>query len=230
MQLKRRVMDPRAADDISEALAFDQPTDALDGQGRRIMYRFVPQYVSNYYPKGLRERIYGPHSRELVGVTRFYPRCEPPVVIDFEPPPPDPWFREEKLQFFLEQGIAYVPITLKDVLSTEAFVERVDAAKRMAQAGKAEAVELQTLAGIGKDVETWLQTPEIVASLDREALDVLAEETIEKRKGRPLTGVARLSRLATIKTQLVKQLREDLRSGRVVDPLKRHGEPASAAQ
>jgi hypothetical protein len=230
MILKRRVMDPRVLDEMSEALAFNVPTDALDGQGHRILYRFVPQYVFNHYPKGLRERCYGPHSRALVGVTRFYPRCEPPVVVDFEPPPPDPWFRDEKLQFFLERGIAYVPITLRDVLTTEAFIERVHAAQRMATAGKAETDELRVLASVGRDVEQWLQEPDVVASLDRETLEVLADENVRKRRGRPLTGVARLARLATIKTQLVKQLREDMRCGRVVDPLKRHHEPASATE
>lgn len=227
MQLKRRVMDPRLKDEISEALAFDVPTDNRDGQGNIIKYRFVPQYVFNHYPKGLRERIYGPHSRELVGVTRFYPRSEPPIVIDFEPAYPDPWFREQKLQFFLEQGIAYVPITLKDALTVEAFQERVEAAKRMAIAGRQEAAELQALAGV-TDVEEWLQKPDVVASIDKETLEVLKQEN--EKRGKPITGVARTQRLATIKTAIIQHLREDMRRGRVVDPLKRHPEPASAAQ
>jgi len=230
MQLKRRVMDPRLKDEISEALAFNLPTETFDGQGRPVMYRFVPQYVVNYYAKGLRERIYGPHSRELVGVTRFYPRCQPPVIIDFEPPHPDPWFREQKLQFFLEQGIAYVPITLKDVLTTEAFLERVEAARRMASAGRQEAAELQAMAGVGRgrDVEEWLQTPEVIASIDTETLEVLRRET--EASGKLLFGVARVNRLATIKTRIIQKLREDMRCGRIVDPLDRHHEPASAAQ
>jgi hypothetical protein len=169
MILKRRVMDPRQKDEMSEALAYDQPTD--DGG----TYWFVPQYIYNYYPNGLRERCVGPHSRNLIGVTRYYPRAQPPVVIDFEPPPPEPWYREEKLQFFLEQGIAYVPILLRDQLSTEAFMERVDAAKRMALAGKAESQELAVLASVGKDVETWLQDPALVSSIDAEVLEAAGD-------------------------------------------------------
>ncbi len=225
MQLKRRVMDPRAKDEISEALAFDMQTDP-DAQGRRGTYRFVPQYIYTYYPKGLRERCFSTHSRELVGVTRFYPRTTPPLVIDFEPPYPEPWFRDEKLQFFLEQGIAYVAITLKDQLSTEAFIERVEAAKRMAQAAKNEAAELQTLASV--DTEGWLQDPALIQSIDAEAVEVLQRET--EARGRPIFGVARLRRLASIKTQLIKTLREDMKRGRVVDPLRRHREPAPTAQ
>jgi len=222
MILKRRVMDPRQKDEMSEALAFEQPTD--DGG----TYWFVPQYVYNYYPKGLRERCVGPHSRNLIGVTRFYPRAQPPVVIDFEPPPPEPWYREEKLQFFLEQGVAYVPILLRDQLSTEAFMERVDAAKRMALAGKVESQELAVLASVGKDVETWLQDPALVASIDAEVLEVLQHET--QARGKPIFGIARLRRLATIKTLLIQKLREDMKRGRVVDPFQRHRQPAAAAQ
>jgi len=37
MQLKRRVMDPRLLDEISEALAFNLPTDTVDGQGTTVM-------------------------------------------------------------------------------------------------------------------------------------------------------------------------------------------------
>ena len=188
----------------------------------------MPQYIYNYYPKGLRERCVGPHSRNLIGVTRFYPRAQPPVVIDFEPPPPEPWYREEKLQFFLEQGVAYVPILLRDQLSTEAFMERVDAAKRMALAGKAESQELAALAGVGvgKDVETWLQDPALVASIDAEVLEVLQHET--EARGKPIFGIARLRRLATIKTLLIQKLREDMKRGRVVDPFQRHRQPAAA--
>lgn len=222
MILKRRVMDPRQKDEMSEALAYDQPTD--DGG----TYWFVPQYIYNYYPNGLRERCVGPHSRNLIGVTRYYPRAQPPVVIDFEPPPPEPWYREEKLQFFLEQGIAYVPILLRDQLSTEAFMERVDAAKRMALAGKVESQELAVLASVGKDVETWLQDPALVSSIDAEVLEVLQHET--EARGKPIFGIARLRRLATIKTLLIQKLREDMKRGRVVDPFQRHRQPAAAAQ
>jgi hypothetical protein len=227
MQLKRRVMDPRARDDISEALAFNIPTDP-DAQGQRGHYRFVPQYIYNYYPTGLRERVYGPHSRELVGVTRYYPRCSPPVAIDFEPPHPDPWFREEKLQFFLEQGIAYVPITLRDQLTAEAFVERVEAAKRLAVVAKTEAAELKSLASVGQDIESWLQDPGLTADIDKEVLEVLQREN--EARGKPLTGGARTRHLAHVKTRIIMQLREDLKRGRLMDPFQRHRQSAPSPQ
>lgn len=227
MQLKRRVMDPRAKDDISEVLAFEQASDP-DAPGGPTTFRVVPHYIYNYYPKGLRERCVGPHSRDLIGVTRYYPRLDPPVVIDFEPAPPDPWYRDEKLQFFSEQGIAYVPLTLRDALSEDAFMERVEAARRLAITVKRESLDLATLSGVGKDVESWMQDPALVASIDAEVLDVLEAETAAR--GRPLFGAVRLRRLAAIKTRIIKQLREDMKRGRVVDPLRRHREPASAAQ
>lgn len=232
MQLKRRVMDPRAKDEISDALAFEEKTDP-DANGVRSSYTVVPGYIYNHYPKGLRERCLGPHTKDLVGVTRFYPRCDPKVVIDFEPPHPDPWFREEKLQFFLEQGIAYVPIYLNDTLTTEAFKERVEAARRMARSGHQESMELKALAKAAREelqpgVEDWLNDPALMASLDAEAGALLAKEF--EARGRPWFGVAKTRRLQTIKTQLIQKLREDLKRGRLVDPFDRHRQPASTAQ
>jgi hypothetical protein len=227
MQLKRRVMDPKLKDEISEVLAYQQPSDP-DAPGGPTSFRVVPHYIFNHYPKGLRERCFGPHSRDLVGVTRFYPRLTPPVVIDFEPPPPDPWFRDEKLQFFSEQGIAYVPLTLRDALTVEAFAERVEAARRLAVTVRQESSELAALAGVGKDVESWMQDPVLVASIDAEVVALLEQET--ESRGKPLFGAARLRRLAAIKTRIIRKLREDLKRGRIVDPLQRHREPASAAQ
>lgn len=210
MLLKRRVMDPRQQDDISEALAVTHP--AVDGAPA---WREVPAYLHNWYPAGLRERTVGPHSRELVGITRFYPTLKPKVAVDFEPAPPELFYEDEKRRFCAEQHVVYIPIYIGDRLTVAEFKARYDAAKDMADRRWSSLLEDRALAEV--TVEQWMQTPELLAAIDAECLRLCAVE--EETSGKCYRGVARKAVLGRIKRDLLDELRRKMKNGTVKDPL-----------
>lgn len=220
MMLKPRVMDTRQKDEISEALAYDVKNDA--GQE----YRVVPAYLYNWYPPGLKERTVGPNSRLLIPMTRYYPTMDPPVVVDFEPAPPDPWYLEEKRRFCLEKKIVYVAIGIHEKMNEDGFKERVKAAQDAMEEGHTEIREDRALASI--TVEDWLQSPELTATLNAESLRRLADE--QKVSGKFYRGVSKEHVLRRIKQQLVDELRSGLKNGSIVDPLERYRQPAATAE
>jgi hypothetical protein len=122
MPIKEHVARGAKPDEISEVIGNDS-------------------YFMRYYPKGLRERCLGPYTKDLVGVSRFYPMLErkiddesgkelpkqTPVAVDFEPGPNEgKMFLEEKRKYFMEEGIIYVPVFLTEILTKEQFAERLE--------------------------------------------------------------------------------------------------------
>lgn len=227
MQLKQRVMDPRQRDDISEALAYmEQPRDG-EGNPSGEPYRVVPSYFHNYYPKGLKEQTVGENSRQHVGVTRFYPTLKPRVVVDFEPAPPEKFWEDEKRRLFVAEGIVYVPIHLGDRMDEAGFKERVAAATTLMQETQTYLHENAALKEPELSVEGWLCQPELMALLDARALREVEDEI---KAGKRLFGVAKHYAIRTRKEALLRDLRDGLRSNRIVDPYECYREPASTPE
>jgi len=214
MTLKARVMDPRAADDISDALkdlTFTPRT--VDGRvetpEEQVQRRKAPLgYFVNYYPAGLRERAVGPHSRDLVPISRYYPTLKPPVAVDFEPAPPDPWFLEVKQQFFYERGVIYFPIHLTDRLTPQQFTERYQDLARalVSRVSRHDETVVQ-----GVEVEGVLAHPDFVKLIDARARQLA--DGVADRTGRTLRGAARTHTLKRLKLEVIARLRAQLRHG-----------------
>jgi len=160
-------------------------------------------FYMRYYPKGLREICLGEHSKDLVGVSRFYPMLEPlpdgepkkvPVVVDFEPTPGSgPMFLEEKRKFFMEQGIVYVPVFLTETLTKEQFAEKLEQEKQALIRGYREELEDQSLAS----VEIPMFSDETLMA----EVDALA---LERVKALGLRGAAKNKRLVREKEAILK--------------------------
>jgi hypothetical protein len=225
MILKKRVMDPKQKDDISEALAFEAFREDATGAPVGEPYRVVPAYVFNWYPAGLRERTVGPNSRQLVGITRFYPTMKPKIAVDFEPAPPDRWYAEEKRRFCAEQQVVYVPVYLGEKLTEEEFKARVDECRRIMLQLRDVQLEDRALQEI--TVEGWLQQPDLLAAIDAEALRQLVEE--ERTSGKCFRGVAKAHVLRRYKQKLVDELRGGLKSGLIKNPMDRFRPAAEPA-
>lgn len=164
-------------------------------------------YMQNYYPKDLRDRLLGPHSTQLVGVSRFYLRTTPKTIVDFEPSPLDgKFFVEEKRQFFMAQGIAYIPVFLIDRLTKEAFAERAKTEIAAATAGHQDVLEDRVFEAI--DIEAMLTQPEVSAAINAKALARADARTNVK-------GAARLALLARFKREITAELRQKAKDGRL---------------
>lgn len=224
MLLKPRVMDHRAKDEISEALAVTVALPERPG----ATYRDVPSYIYHYAPTDLRDRCLGPHAKQLVRVSRFYPKLTPPVVVDFEPPPPEKWFVDEKRAYFGERGIAYVPIALRDKYDEDGFKAYVESCREVAVLAAREHRQQRALKAAQKDVEEWLQDPELMKLVDDEAVEVLRKELAERPRG--INGNAKHKFLTRVKKEILLKIRKDLKHGRLVDPLDRYRQPAHAAE
>lgn len=218
MHLRARVMDPSRKDDISEALHKASPMEKNPYNPKERHRRdSLPVYLVNHYEDGLREITLGPQARELVGVSRYYRMMDPPVVVDFEPEPPEKWFFEEKQRLFTERGILYLGIALTDRLTDEEFIERYrtaligfERAQEDLRADRALA-EATAEAHADVDVEDVLMTPEFDVLLTR--LAHLQAAADRDKINRPLRGFARTRRAATYKITLVDQYRGKLRAG-----------------
>lgn len=83
------------------------------------------RYATPYYPKGLSD----PRMKFPIGVTRCYLLMSPPVIVDFEPSPLDdvPQMHcEAKRKWAHEHGMVYIPVFLREKLTSEQFEERVN--------------------------------------------------------------------------------------------------------
>lgn len=215
MTLKPRIRDPRATDDISQVLkSIVWAPRVLDDGKPETPEQFAERlqlplgYLTPYYPDGLRERILGPNARELVSVSRYYPTLDPPVVVDFEPAPPDPWFLDVKQQFFFERGVLFLAIYLQDRLTPEQFAERYREALRVVNHKEVQQ-DLATVATV--DVEGILSEPGLLTLVDARSRQLVTET--RDSLGRLLQGAARMHVLKRVKTELVAQLRGQLRNG-----------------
>jgi hypothetical protein len=91
-------------------------------------------YATPYYNRDLRDAVLGPHSRQLVPVTRCYMLLKPPVIVDFEPQAVEgPFWVDQKRGYFHARGIAFVPVFLGERLTKEQFAGRVREARRLAE-------------------------------------------------------------------------------------------------
>lgn len=246
MMLKERVMDPRSKDDISEALAYmEHPKDGT-GHPTGPSFRVVPSYVFHWYPDKLKERTVGPHSRDIVGMSRFYPTLDPKVVVDFEPAPPDKFFEQEKRRFCMEQRIVYIPIYLLDRMNEAQFKERYTAEREAMEAGIRELNDDKALAQ--HTVEGWMLEPQLMVLIDRHVLQLVEKDERENQKR--YYGISRAHVLRRYKNELLNEVRSRLRiapgadgairdpiaylqkkvdAHAVVDPVGQSSEPASAA-
>jgi hypothetical protein len=182
---------------IKDHSRFGQPDDlnAVIGD---------PHYTLNWYPKGLREALNGPHSLTNVGVTRYYPG--PGVVVDFEPITFD--FRvEERRAYFHTQGLVYVPIFRREVLTRAQFSERLE----QERAALDQATVQNTPLDVPPDLEEALRDASVVA-----AIRMSAHQAIQARietTGTPLRGIALKRALETEQARLLQELRERMRDG-----------------
>ena len=169
-----------------------------------------PFYAQNSAPKALRDRILGPHSTQLVTVSRHYFRREPQVVVDFEPSPLEgKFYVEQKRIFFLEQSIVYVPIFLKETLSKEQFADRVREATTLMKLSRREINENGILRAV--DIEELLQAPDVIEAIDRETLRRVEARNVEVNNG--LRGIARVAAVKKYKLEVIAELREKARKG-----------------
>lgn len=167
-------------------------------------------YYMRYYPKGLRERCLGLYTKDLVGVSRFYPMLDSggidpdtgkelpkktPVVVDFEPGPNEgKMFLEEKRKFFMEEGIIYIPVFLTELLSKEDFERRFEEEKANLALGYREAMEDEAM---DKVEIPFFSDPALIAEVEAIAL--------ERVQVLGLRGAAKNKRLAREKENILKQ-------------------------
>ena len=208
MMLKERVMDPRMLDEISEALAYTETP--LDGEGKPtgVPFRVVPSYVYHWYPPALKDRTVGPHSRDIVGMSRFYPTLTPKVVVDFEPAPPDKFYEQEKRRFCMEQRIVYIPIYILDRMNEAQFKERYQAEREIMEVGIREIADDNALKQ--HTVEGWMLEPQLMTLIDTHVLQLIAQD--EKESGKRYFGISRAHVLRRYKNELLNEVRSGLRN------------------
>lgn len=161
-------------------------------------------YWMRYYFDELKDRCLGPYSKDNVGVSRFYPMTEQttpdgskrtPVVVDFEPPPKTiPMFLEEKMKFFMEKGIVYVPVYLPDQLTKEEFARRFEQAQEVLIKGYREELENEALESV--DIPMFSETT-LMAEVDALALERVTQLG--------LRGAAKNKRLVKEKKEILEQ-------------------------
>ncbi len=209
MMLKERVMDPRMTDEISEALAYTETPRDGAGNLAGTPYRVVPSYVFHWYPEKLKERTVGPHSRDIVGMSRFYPMLTPKVVVDFEPAPPAKFFEQEKRRFCIEQRIVYIPIYLLDRMNEDQFKERYTAEREAMEAGIREVADDKALKE--HTVEGWMLDERLMQLIDRHVLQLVQKD--ERENGKRYFGISRAHVLRRYKNELLNEVRAGLRTG-----------------
>lgn len=167
----------------------------------------TPFYAQPYYFDELRKQILGPHSTNLLGVTRYYLMMKPSVVVDFEPDPREAKFYvDEKRKFFMDRGIVYIPIFLKERLTKEQFAEVVRRETTNTQSGHMDVMENRALAGV--DIEEMLTDAEVIAAVNVEALRRADERPKVK-------GGARAHLLIKLKRVVTAELRQKAKDGRL---------------
>lgn len=208
-------------------LPKDEISDVLGSQ----------HYAERYYPNGLKLVTVGPHSLDLVSVSRFYMHLRPQVVVDFEPSPLDAkfWF-DEKQKFFFDRGIVFVPVYLKERLTPPQFLARYKEARDNLLLGKAVINDNKALAAVTVDeviahlppdrtVEDVLRHPASQQWIDIESLRRLDAKIGTKK----ITGGARTNMLRAVKRQVIEDLREKVKRGRM-GPISSDLQPAVAAR
>jgi hypothetical protein len=194
-------------------------------------------FAERYYPNGLKLVTVGPHSLDLVSVSRFYMHLRPQVVVDFEPSPLDEkfWF-DEKQKFFFERGIVYVPVYLKERLMPAQFLARYKECRDNLLLGKAVINDNKALAAVtveeviqhlppDRTVEDVLKHPASQQWIDIESLRRLDAKIGTKK----ITGGARTNMLRAVKRQVIEDLREKVKRGRM-GPISSDLQPALAAR
>jgi len=167
----------------------------------------VKWFIKNYYDLGLRKKVFGPYSRDLIGVTRFYPKAgklRRGVVVDFHPPPRGgQFYGEQKAEWFMRQGIVYVPIYLNEVLTMEEFETRLKLQEARTSAASREHQDNEALASVPLSGATILQDEKVVAWINREANRRIDSEIAS---GKHLYGYARTLRLKAYKKTIAEEL------------------------
>ena len=158
------------------------------------------RHLAPYYPEGLTEACLGPVKGPLalnrLNVSRFYLFINPPVVVDYERAF-ERFYVEEKRKFFIEQGIVYVPIFLRDRLSREQFKVVVKDALLLLRAHqKAERVRPTP-----HSIEAAMQSPEVQLRID----DMVAARPMPK-----LWGAAKKNWLARTRKDVTALVREEI--------------------
>jgi hypothetical protein len=167
------------------------------------------RYIEHHYIAELKARLLGPYTPGLIGVSRFYRWMTPPVIVDFEPSPLDgKFYCEEKRAYCHEQRIVYVPIFLRERLTSRQFAERVkDERASMEQGSKShKAKEALLAAGTGP----WATTDaDMERRIDEEALRRLASEIAQNTH---LRGASRAKRLRRLKLAVIEEARRGRRN------------------
>lgn len=195
-----------------------------------------PRFAQNYYPSGLKEVTVGAHSLDMVSVSRYYFLATPKVIVDFEPSPLDgKMWQDEKRQWCYAHGVAYVPVLLSERLTKELFKQRVEQELHFLKTGAKVMSEAKALA--------LVTVEEVIAHLppDRTVTEVLAhpasqtfidQETLKRfdaRYASNVNGGARANALKKLKAEVIAELRERIKHGRM-GSLVRDQQPAVAAR
>jgi hypothetical protein len=174
-----------------------------------------PHYLTPYYDKALRDAILGPHARDLVPVTRYYPSLKPPVVVDFEPQH-DKFFVDQKRHHFMVLGVVYIPVFLGERLTKEQFAERVKREREITKVGNRQLADDLLLETV--EVDHLFEDPDLHAAIKREALvrlEKLEKLTLKNKFYPKFRGFARTKKLEKLVAEVTDEFREQVRHGGV---------------
>lgn len=186
-------------------MPINELTSRKPGQTDEISQVIGAQgFYQNYYFKELKQRCLPPMSKDLVGVSRFYPMIRAgedgedltPVVVDFEPPEADksPMFCEEKRKFFMEKRILYIPIFRNEMLSKEEFAERVRKERENLLRGYREEIE-----------DAALETVDIPMFSEESLMAEVDALALEAAKAMNLRGAVKAKKLPQLKAKFLKE-------------------------
>ena len=182
------------------------------------------RYAQNWYPPGLKQSTVGPHSFDMVSVSRHYFLLKPAVIVDFEPSPLDAkmWL-DEKRKWCFEQGIMYIPIMLGERLSGEQFKARVEEERAFLLSGRRHSRDLAAMAAVlpievlqnlpqDRTVEDVLTHPAAIKWIDDETMRRFNTQHGTRRE---LRGAARSTVIERIKRTVIEDVRERVKHGRM---------------
>lgn len=148
------------------------------------------KYLQPWYPDDLTLALLGPLAKDPIRISRLYLMVDPKVAVDYEPDPRDERFRvDEKRQWCLSKGIAYVPIYFNDALTVDEFALRLAEAKRLLTADH---LEQRIEAARVVEEPRLAEDPDVALYIRREALRRLDEGLAAGKQWR---GASRTSML-----------------------------------
>lgn len=181
-------------------------------------------YLTPYYDKALRDLVLGPHSPELVAVTRFYPTLTPQVVVDFEPQD-GKFYVEAKRRYFTPKGVVYIPVFLGERLTKEQFAERAKREYELTQLGKMQAGDDFAMQIV--NVDHLFDDPDLQRAIKTETIRRFG--LLEKVRMRKFIGATRAKVMQRLTAEVSDEFREKVQHGGV-DAIRSHLQPPDKAR